>query len=204
MKKENSIMALLHIYKLHETTWTNTSISLRQKSQKVSTEQIETEEFKTIIADMFETLYNTSNGVGLAAPQVGIQLNVIVIDIKRNAKKPLVLINPKYLPIGTEKIESRESCLSVPGVYGMVERFKCVKVCYIDAFGQRVEREVNGFEAKVFQHEIDHLEGILYIDRIKAKENIIIDIGKPKELANIAVEKCFTKEQNIKNEEENK
>lgn len=191
-------MSILKISAIAESTWNVKAIGLRTPSQEVSIEDLKKPWIKEIILDMFETLYSTPSGVGLAAPQVGIQLRIIVIDIKRDAKKPMVLINPSYEAITSNMIDSNESCLSVPGLSGTVKRFEKIKVRYLSESGVYVEKEATGFEGVVFQHEIDHLDGILYIDRIKEKNQIKEEKGHANRLANRAVEKFMGDEKNVK------
>lgn len=159
-------MSIMNICKLEKSTWDSKDISLRQQCRYLNDEDLSSSWLKPLLADMYETLYSTPSGVGLAAPQVGVQLRIAVIDIKRDTKKPLVLINPSYIGLGDEMKISTESCLSVPGVVGQVMRFQRVRVCYTDFSGDQIEREYSGFEATALQHEIDHLNGIVYVDRL--------------------------------------
>lgn len=120
---------------------------------------------QTLIMDMFDTMYSSGNGVGLAATQIGEDLRVAVIDVSPDRTQPLVLINP-------EIIESRhmtrfdEGCLSVPGVGEVVERANWVKFKAQDRMGIWYEKEAEDLFAECVQHEIDHLNGKLYIDAL--------------------------------------
>ena len=181
-------MSVLNIYTVNELTWNCRDISLRQPCRKVLPSEINEEWFISIVRSMFETLYSTPSGVGLAAPQVGIQLQLIVIDIKRDGKKPLVLINPIYEPTTDELVDSVESCLSVPQKKGVVKRYNKVMVNYTNANGEETKEELDGFRARVFQHEIDHLSGCLYIDRIDDSEKISFNEGVPYQLAQKAID----------------
>ncbi|MDM5134990.1 peptide deformylase [Aeromonas salmonicida] len=116
-----------------------------------------------LISDMLETLYATSNGIGLAASQVGRQEAVVVIDISEERNNPLILINPEVIS-GEQKIMGEEGCLSVPDYYADVERFTKVTVKAQDRHGQPLLLEQDGFLAIVLQHEIDHLKGNLFIN----------------------------------------
>lgn len=165
-------MSVMSICKLEQSTWNSKDISLRQKCRELTNKDLRSEWLKSLLVDMFETLYATPSGVGLAAPQVGVQLRIAVIDIKRDAKKPIVLINPSYTGLGNEMIESTESCLSVPGVVGKVMRYEKIKLSYLSISGEIIEKECSGFEAKSFQHEIDHLDGIVYVDRLIDGTNV--------------------------------
>ena len=113
--------------------------------------------------DMLETMY-AAPGVGLAGPQVGVSLQICVIDIvPEGNRNPIVLINPKVLS-GENKVELEEGCLSFPKIYEKVRRWDKVRVEYTDLKGNLKEVEVEGFLAKAFQHEIDHLNGKVFID----------------------------------------
>lgn len=157
---------MLKVYSMDNIEHYNNDFVLRQKSRNLKIEELETEWINSLVFEMFKTLYSDSSGIGLAAPQVGMLLNIVVIDIKRDAKKPLLLINPTYEPVDKELVISKETCLSVPYFSGEVERFRSVKVDAIDIKGNPIEIIGEKFLSFVFQHEIDHLNGILYIDRI--------------------------------------
>ncbi|WP_461612191.1 peptide deformylase [Clostridium sp. Marseille-QA1073] len=131
---------------------------LRKKSKVVSNID---ERLLTLINDMKETMY-ASNGVGLAAPQVGILKRVVVVDI---GEGPIVLINPEIIEKRGE-VTDIEGCLSVPGEQGKVKRPKYVKVKAMNEKGEEILLEGENFLARAFCHEIDHLDGILYIDKI--------------------------------------
>lgn len=118
---------------------------------------------QTLIDDMLETLYQTDNGIGLAATQVGRKEAVVIIDISEQRNEPLILINPKVVS-GENKQMGQEGCLSVPGYYGDVERYTSVVVSAIDRHGESLEIKSDDFLAIVMQHEIDHLAGNLFID----------------------------------------
>lgn len=132
---------------------------LRKKSKKIAEVDHKT---KKIIDDLFDTLYATPSGVGLAAPQIGILKQVIVIDT--GLEDPFALINPEIIS-GTGQIDSEEGCLSCPDQNGIVSRYETVKVEALNEEGQPVVIEADGFLAIVLQHEIDHLNGILFIDK---------------------------------------
>ncbi len=123
---------------------------------------------KKIVANLFETLYSTDNGVGLAAPQAGILKQIIVIDTNDDA--PMALINPEII-YADGQMDSEEGCLSCPEEYGFVKRNKKVKVKALNEDGQEVEVEAEDFLAVVLQHEIDHLKGILFIDKLIPEED---------------------------------
>lgn len=188
-------MAILPIYYLTDSTFYLKDFSLRIPSRRILKEEFSSDWLKNIIFDMFETLYSTTSGVGLAAPQVGIQLQLIVIDIKRSGKKPLVLINPEYIPLTDNLIESNESCISVPHLIGTVHRYEKIKLRYYDLSGKLIEKQCEGFESKVFQHEIDHINGIVYVDKLVCKENLTESLGQPNKTAKIALDNILHSEE---------
>jgi len=117
---------------------------------------------RNLIDDMFETMYEAP-GIGLAAPQVGVFERLMVIDVSEDKSAPQVFINPELLETrGTEMME--EGCLSVPGIYEDVERAEWIRVRALDRNGDSFEKEVEGLEAVCIQHEIDHLDGKLFVD----------------------------------------
>lgn len=126
------------------------------------------DKIRDLIGDMFETMY-ASSGVGLAAPQIGVGKRVIVVDVSpvEEGIAPLALINPGIIE-RKGSVEGTEGCLSLPGIEGVVPRAEWVKVRALDTFGRPVTFETEGFLARALQHEIDHLDGILFIDRIPA------------------------------------
>jgi peptide deformylase len=144
---------------------------LLQLSQPV--ESFGTAELHALIADMRDTMAHLS-GAGLAAPQIGVPLRVVIFGVRANPRYPeaeevpeTVLINPVVEPVGPEMAEDWEGCLSVPGLRGMVPRHLCVRYRGFDESGQGIDRSVEGFHARVVQHECDHLNGILYPMRMR-------------------------------------
>ena len=142
---------------------------LWQKSQPVS----QFAELKDLLQDMRDTMAHL-NGAGLAAPQIGVPLRVVIFGVTSNPRYPdiepvpdTVLINPQLTPLSDEMEEGWEGCLSVPGMRGWVPRFRKLKYSGFDERGQPFEREVEGFHARVVQHEVDHLDGVLYPMRIR-------------------------------------
>ncbi|MBC7405405.1 MAG: peptide deformylase [Cytophaga sp.] len=135
--------------------------------------QFNTPELSALIADMFETMA-AANGAGLAAPQIGINLQLVIFGFKSNPRYPdapnvpeTVLLNPILTPLSEEMDEAWEGCLSVPGLRGLVPRWSKLRYEGRDQFGQLISREVDGFHARVVQHECDHLNGVLYPTRIR-------------------------------------
>jgi len=132
-----------------------------------------TPELKGLITDMTDTM-RSLNGAGLAAPQIGVSLRVVIFGVDENPRYPdaeevpfTVLINPTLTPIGSEMEDDWEGCLSVPGLRGLVPRYVHLRYQGFDADGNAIDRTVEGFHARVVQHEVDHLEGILYPQRIQ-------------------------------------
>jgi peptide deformylase len=130
-------------------------------------------ELAQLIVDMHDTM-RALNGAGLAAPQIGVGLQVVIFEVNVNPRYPeaesvplTVLINPVLTPLSDELEEDWEGCLSVPGMRGLVPRHASLRYQGFDAAGQPVDRSVSGFHARVAQHEVDHLHGILYPMRIR-------------------------------------
>ncbi len=117
---------------------------------------------QTLIEDMFETMYH-ANGVGLAAPQIGVSLRLSVIDVEGDKKQQLVIVNPEIIAHEGE-MAYEEGCLSVPSVYDKVVRAKKVTIRALDRFGKEYEMSAEGLLGECFQHEIDHLNGKLFVD----------------------------------------
>ena len=132
---------------------------------------------KKTINNMFETLYSTGNGIGLAAPQVGILKRVVVIDLKKDGNlSPLTFVNPKILSFSNEKSLNEEGCLSIPEYYAEVERPNEVEVEWFDETGKKFSKKMSGLLSICIQHEIDHLNGILFIDYLsKLKRKLALE-----------------------------
>ena len=137
---------------------------LRQKAQEVT--EID-DELRTLIADMFETMYH-AEGIGLAGPQVAVPKRVIVVDVKGDDGKRYALVNPRIMDRGKDLEKEEEGCLSIPGVSAHVERPITVVVEAMDEQGDPVRIDADGMLARCLQHEIDHLDGVLFIDRLSA------------------------------------
>ena len=166
---------------------------LRQEAKEVAPEAIKTSKIQHLILDMKETLKKTPNGVGLAAPQVGESLRVFIVseeaeeidkvknqrwekkreEWKRNNTKPYeekewkyyVFMNPTVKKTAKKKLEGPEGCLSVPEKFGLVRRAEKITIQYFDETGQKLTRGFTKFFARVVQHELDHLNGTLFIDK---------------------------------------
>ena len=139
----------------------------------VAIEGFDTPELHALLDDMRDTMAHL-NGAGLAAPQIGVGLQVVIFGVERNPRYPeaeeipdTVLINPVLTPLSDELEEDWEGCLSVPGLRGAVPRYVRLRYQGCDEKGNRIDRSVSGFHARVVQHECDHLMGILYPLRIR-------------------------------------
>lgn len=139
--------------------------TLRKVAKKVDPKEIADPMFQQLIDDMFETMY-AAPGVGLAAPQVNISKRFFVMDTQDDEHEPAVVINPK-IELAEEEVEMVEGCLSVPGFVGDITRFNHVAVSGLDRHGKKIRLEGEGLYAQCLQHEIDHLDGVLYIDKAK-------------------------------------
>jgi peptide deformylase len=142
-----------------------------------SVERFATPELRTLVADMFETMHAV-RGAGLAAPQIGVDLQLVIFGFDRNERYPdapavpqTVLVNPSIEPLDEAIEEGWEGCLSVPGMRGIVPRLARIRYRGFDVDGRPIEREAEGFHARVVQHECDHLDGRLYPSRMN-------DLGK--------------------------
>lgn len=138
-------------------------------------------DIRRIVDDMLETMYD-ANGVGLAATQVDIHQRIVVMDLSEQGNEPQVLINPGYEPIGDEKSDLQEGCLSVPGFYELLDRYAQVRLTALDRDGNEYTRDYDGLAAVCVQHELDHLEGKLFIDTLSRlkQDRIRKKLGKRK------------------------
>ena len=143
---------------------------LLRVAQKVSA--FDTPELNTLIEDMHDTMASL-NGAGLAAPQIGVDLQLVIFGVDHNVRYPdadsvpfTILINPELTPLSQDMEDDWEGCLSVPGMRGVVPRYRQLRYRGVDEQGQVIDRTVDGFHARVVQHECDHLQGILYPMRI--------------------------------------
>ncbi|MFA6099619.1 MAG: peptide deformylase [Patescibacteria group bacterium] len=136
--------------------------SIRERSIEVPAENITTQEFRDFIEKLLRTFDSQKNAAGLASPQCGVNQRVVIVQIGREAK---VMVNPELTKISTTEVETEEGCFSLPNVYGLVTRPKRVSVKFIDRHGRRAELDVKKIEAVAVQHEIDHLDGILFVDK---------------------------------------
>lgn len=143
--------------------------TLRKVAKRVGPKELADPLFQQLIDDMFETMY-AAPGVGLAAPQVNVSKRLFVMDVGEDDEHPeggrYVVINPK-VELTEEEVEMTEGCLSVPGYVGEIARYNRVAVSGLDRAGNKVRLDGKGLFAQALQHEIDHLNGVLYIDKAK-------------------------------------
>jgi len=149
---------------------------LRKRARKVEAAEIKSPAFQKLVDDMIETM-REYDGIGLAAPQVheGIRLALIGIEEGRGQDRSirvLPVVNPEVIPVGAEVAEDWEGCLSLPKLRGRVVRPARIQVKALDRRGNKMEIDLEGYPARVAQHEIDHLDGVLFIDRMKSFETL--------------------------------
>jgi len=144
---------------------------LRTKARALERSEITSPAIQKLIDDMIETM-TEYHGVGLAAPQIheGLRLFVAALDVDDEGRglEPVPVINPEITAIGKEMVEDWEGCLSIPDIRGLVARARDIKVRAYDRRGERVELEAHDFAARVIQHETDHLDGVLFLDRMRS------------------------------------
>jgi peptide deformylase len=148
----------------------------RLRSPSAPVEHFDTPELQALVADLRDTMAATG-GAGLAAPQIGVPLRVVIYGITANPRYPeappipeTVLVNPRLTPLGEEQQLGWEGCLSVPGLRGEVLRWQQLRIEAFGPEGQPMVAEVAGFHARVVQHECDHLDGLLFPDRLVSTE----------------------------------
>lgn len=134
-----------------------------------------------LVEDMWETMYH-ADGIGLAAPQIGVSQRILVVDVRRSdeeAPGPLALVNPRVVTSSKDTDKAPEGCLSIPGLEDVVTRPTAIRVEAVDVEGRAVELEADGLFARALQHEIDHLDGVLFIDRLSPlKRRLLLEKWK--------------------------
>ena len=134
------------------------------------------EHHRELIKEMYEVMYS-SNGVGLAAPQIGLNLRIFVLDAgsREDEKKPITIINPKILSLGEEIVSYEEGCLSFPEHFAEIDRPEKIDIEFLDENNNKKSLKFVGFESRIIQHEIDHLNGILFVDYLsRLKRDVIL------------------------------
>jgi peptide deformylase len=151
---------------------------LRRRAEDVASEQIDTPEFQGFVDSLVATMRH-ANGAGLAANQVHHPIRVCAIEVGDNPRYPYkpkipltILINPVLTPIGNEQFDNYEGCLSVPDLRGVVRRWAEIRVQALTRTGERFEETIRGITAGTFQHEVDHLDGVLFVDRVSDPQTL--------------------------------
>jgi peptide deformylase len=152
---------------------------LRQPAQAI--DNFNSTQFQTLISNM-QQLMEQGNGVGIAAPQIGESWQVIIIASRPTARYPkapempaTLMVNPQFEILDASLIKDWEGCLSVPGIRALVPRYRKIKVSYQNQQGQACEMVLDDFPARVFQHEFDHLNGMVYLDRVETNTDIVAE-----------------------------
>ena len=163
ISKEQKGTPSLEIYKLGDDV-------LRKNSKRISKVD---NSIRTLAKEMLQSMY-AAKGIGLAAPQIGINKELLVIDVNYDdsAAEPLILINPEISSYGTTLNSYEEGCLSIPGVYLNVIRPSTIKLKFRDEMGRPRKMKAEGLLARCIQHEMDHLNGVLFVDRVSSKEDL--------------------------------
>ena len=147
---------------------------LRERARPLELAELRTPLFQKLVDDMIETMHEY-HGVGLAAPQIheGVRLFVALLDEDPDAKsEPTAIINPEIISNAPDKLEGWEGCLSIPDIRGMVPRYTDITVTALDRTGKKIELRLKDFAARVVQHETDHLDGVLFFDRMTSMESL--------------------------------
>ena len=150
---------------------------LRCKAKPV--QDMHSAEMQQLVSDLFTTLANT-NGVGIAAPQISESWRIMIIASRPSERypyapemEPTLMINPSFEPLTQDKEKDWEGCLSIPGIRAKVPRVTRIRVTYTNTLGESITQALEGFVARVFQHEYDHLDGLVYLDRVEDNRDII-------------------------------
>jgi peptide deformylase len=146
---------------------------LRQRAREVTTEELQSKDFQQLVDDLVETMRD-ANGAGLAAIQIYEPVRLLAVEVNGNPRYPYkpkipltILVNPVIEPLSDEKFENYEGCLSVPNLRGIVKRVAKIKLTALDRHGAPIEMECRGFKAGTMQHEVDHLDGKIFVDRVE-------------------------------------
>ncbi|MBD6618837.1 peptide deformylase [Komarekiella sp. 'clone 1'] len=152
---------------------------LRQKA--VGVDNIQDEHIQKLIEDLITTVAK-ANGVGIAAPQVAESYRLLIVASRPNPRypnapemEPTAMINPKIIAHSTEVVKGWEGCLSVPGIRGLIPRYQAIEVEYTDRNGKLQKQELTDFVARIFQHEYDHLDGVVFVDRLESTLDMITE-----------------------------
>lgn len=165
---------------------------LRQPALEITTLERNDPDLRTLVSDMIETLEATGGGIGLAAPQIGVSMRLAIIQVPGGPSRygelphvPLtVYLNPQIEVLDDTRQSFWEGCLSVPGLRGYVPRPRAIRVRWTDLDGNAQQADYDGFLATVFQHEFDHLDGVLYVDRIEDTKRLVFEDHVDRWIAN--------------------
>ena len=151
------------------------------REQAVEIADIHDPQLQALIDDLFATVAD-ENGMGIAAPQVSVSKRIIILSPKPNSRypyaptmEPTVMINPEMLWASSEMEKDWEGCLTVPGIRGIVPRHQAIRIRYQTRQGVMVETAYEGFLARVFQHEVDHLDGVVFLDRVESTKDLVTE-----------------------------
>lgn len=152
---------------------------LRQTAKPI--DNIRDEKVQTLIDDLLATVKH-ANGVGIAAPQVAQSYQLMIVASRPNPRyptapdmEPTAMMNPQILSHSTETVKGWEGCLSIPGIRGMVPRYQAIEIEYCDRTGKRQKLELTDFVARIFQHEFDHFNGVVFLDRVESTQDLITE-----------------------------
>ncbi|GAP93884.1 peptide deformylase [Leptolyngbya sp. NIES-2104] len=152
---------------------------LREKARSI--EHIQDDRIQTLIDNLLATV-KKANGVGIAAPQVAESLQLMIVASRPNLRypnapmmEPMPIINPRILSHSDETVKGWEGCLSIPGIRGNVPRYQAIELEFFDRFGKPQKMEVTDFVARIFQHECDHLNGVVFVDRVESTRDLITE-----------------------------
>jgi peptide deformylase len=161
---------------------------LRDKAEFV--ENVDAPQIQELVDNLLITV-KQANGVGIAAPQVGVSNRIFIVASRPNPRyphapemEPTAMINPKILARSNETVKGWEGCLCIPGIRGSVPRDRAIEVEYTDRYGKLHKQELTDFVARIFQHELDHLDGIVFLDRLETTHDIITEQEYQKLVAN--------------------
>ncbi|MDD2762251.1 MAG: peptide deformylase [Methylomonas sp.] len=159
------------------------------RQQALAVDDFASEEFQRLIDSLHAAMLE-SNGVGIAAPQLGVSRRIVIVASRPTARyphapdmAPLIMVNPRYEVLDATLVKDWEGCLSVPGIRALVSRCRAVEVEYQDIRGKASKILLKDFPARVFQHEYDHLQGMVYLDRVESNRDIISETEFFKQIA---------------------
>ena len=151
------------------------------RSQAQTVDNIHSSQIQSLINNLL-TIVSAANGVGIAAPQVAMSERLFIVASRPNPRypnapqmQPTAMINPQILAHSSDSVKGWEGCLSIPGIRGLVPRYQAIEVEYSDRTGKLHQQELTDFVARIFQHELDHLDGIVFVDRLQSTQDLITE-----------------------------